>query len=314
MDYPTVVRRKSDKHVSIQIIGGIGNQLFAFMAGKYISSFLGVGLRVIQPSSKGGESNHLSSLSSLDTGYEVETLTTLPSVGLSLRFAANSLARRLRIPAQVRETISKIHISDKIGFDSELPSARNGFYITGYFQTYVYINSLRSRGLVPTLELKTPSEWFRVTAQEIRDSNPIVMHVRRGDYLLDKNSYIGVLSVEYYLSAMNLIRSKTMNNSSERGLWIFTDSPECVSQEFLGHLGENGKIVSPPEGSDPAESLILMSLASDIIISNSTFSWWAAALSRNSKVVAPSKWFRSQEDPERLIPDSWLRVDSQWRG
>jgi hypothetical protein len=59
--------------------------------------------------------------------------------------------------------------------------------------------------------------------------------------------------------------------------------------------------------------MILMSRASDLIISNSTFSWWSAYISnKETNVVAPNKWFRDLEDPKMLIPEHWHQVDSQW--
>jgi len=37
--------------------------------------------------------------------------------------------------------------------------------------------------------------------------------------------------------------------------------------------------------------MCLMSMCTDFIIANSSFSWWAAWLANKGRVIAPSKWF-----------------------
>jgi hypothetical protein len=63
----------------------------------------------------------------------------------------------------------------------------------------------------------------------------------------------------------------------------------------------------------PEEDLMLMSQSDALIMSNSSFSWWAAQLGNRSKiVVCPTKWFRDIMDPEGLIPPEWNQWESQW--
>jgi len=56
-----------------------------------------------------------------------------------------------------------------------------------------------------------------------------------------------------------------------------------------------------------------MSLCTDAIIANSSFSWWGAWLINNpdKTVIAPKKWFGSQYDHyhmDDLIPEGWKVV------
>jgi len=53
-------------------------------------------------------------------------------------------------------------------------------------------------------------------------------------------------------------------------------------------------------------------LASGIVISKSTFSYWAVMLGQLLKVICPTKWFRFGEDPEDLSPPSWYRTEGLW--
>jgi hypothetical protein len=56
-----------------------------------------------------------------------------------------------------------------------------------------------------------------------------------------------------------------------------------------------------------------MSKATKIAISNSTFSWWAAAIANvNNTIYAPTKWFEQRPDPTDLIPANWIQIQSEW--
>jgi hypothetical protein len=135
------------------------------------------------------------------------------------------------------------------------------------------------------------------------------MHVRRGDYSKPENREFGMLSQEYFLDSLELLRNQAELRNTE--VWVFSDSLEAVKAEF-GKSGEHFRFVEPPVESTAAESLLLMANGAAIIGSNSTFSYWSALLSTHQNVIAPSKWFRSREDPVDLIPPNWSRQESVW--
>jgi len=94
-------------------------------------------------------------------------------------------------------------------------------------------------------------------------------------------------------------------------IWLFSDSTEATFLETFDFIVD--KFVDPSFDLTPAETLVLMSKGKAFVISNSSFSWWAAYVaSENSPVIAPSKWFRSLPDPEDLIPSNWIRLESYW--
>ena len=58
--------------------------------------------------------------------------------------------------------------------------------------------------------------------------------------------------------------------------------------------------------------LYIMSMCTDNIIANSTFSWWGAWMNKNEnkKVITPSNWFgynHTATDAD-LIPTDWIRI------
>ena len=63
----------------------------------------------------------------------------------------------------------------------------------------------------------------------------------------------------------------------------------------------------------PWTDLCLMSLCTDAIIANSSFSWWGAWLIDNpdKKVIAPKQWFGPQfknYHMDDLIPEGWIQL------
>jgi len=64
---------------------------------------------------------------------------------------------------------------------------------------------------------------------------------------------------------------------------------------------------------DDLTDFTIMQLCDHNIISNSTFSWWAAWLNSNQekKVIAPQIWFGvyyKEYNLEDLIPEKWIKI------
>jgi hypothetical protein len=99
-----------------------------------------------------------------------------------------------------------------------------------------------------------------------------------------------------------------------REVWVFSDEPETAIREILEanpSLTNIRSIIPPPNVAD-VESIVAMATGAAIVISNSTFSWWAAMSSGSSLVFAPKKWFRGKPDPAYLYPDTWLLHEATW--
>ena len=130
---------------------------------------------------------------------------------------------------------------------------------------------------------------------------PIALHIRRGDYLRN-SAYHNNLGLDYYASALKKF-------DDDRTVLIFSDDSQwCKEQELFA---EDRFLVS--EGSDSYTDLCLMSLCSDFIIANSSFSWWGAWLSKavDKVVCAPEKWFgpeNAHHDTSDLLPDEWVII------
>ena len=179
------------------------------------------------------------------------------------------------------------------------------YYTYGYFQSYKYFREHSLDYFEPTEMILTTLESYR---PYLEDS--CALHVRRTDYL-ETNNFLE-LTRSYYIKAL-----KSLELSDDTNIFVFSDDiPFC--KEWLSKSLKNYKNVIFVENSDLYESdeqsvreLILMSMCKNIIIANSTFSWWAAYLNkRNSKIVSPKNWF-SNIDVYDLLPEHWIKINNR---
>ena len=126
-------------------------------------------------------------------------------------------------------------------------------------------------------------------------NNPIALHVRRGDFLHNSGNH-PPLELEYYAEALK-------NFNDNREVIIFSnDSEWCKEQELF----ESDRF-AVSEGGNQFYDLCLMSMCSDFIIANSSFSWWGAWLANRGEVIAPKKWFgpNLNHDTKDLYCPEW---------
>lgn len=167
-----------------------------------------------------------------------------------------------------------------------VPSDDKHTIYVGYYQNEQYFEKYSEN----IKELFGPPLEFinriRTEIPVIFNTEVTVINVRRGDYLYYPN-YHPVVSPEYIFKALHLVPSKKYLIASD-------DIPWCKE-----HLNLHNAIYL--EGWKSHEQLWIMSMCHHFIISNSSFSWWAAYLSRHpwKTVIAPETWF----GPE--APQDW---------
>ncbi len=297
------------ERVTVYLFGGLGNQLFQYFAGLAIAQVTGAKLYLKpfgQTSAVGREGE------AGITAFKTEG--TLVSSKIPVRLQEKLLRRfvtmidRLGLGAFSRK--HGVFLSDA----PELPEMKSGYHrhvrLMGYFQDSKFLDFLEMQGKKMELPLKNPSPWFEKLQGQSRLKKPIIVHIRRGDYLSHAET-IGVLDLSYFRNALEMI---PRDGDSE--FWIFSDSLDAA-KDFarLAELPEaRTQIIQAPADSPDAESMLLMTLSSALVISNSTFSWWGGYLKRDAvQVIAPKKWFKNLDDPANLIPQNWIYCESVWK-
>jgi hypothetical protein len=159
--------------------------------------------------------------------------------------------------------------------------------LSGYFQSWRYFDDCKDY----IREVLSPTP-----AEDMKDY--CCVHVRRGDYL-NYPKHHPTQTMQYYMSAAEKIPTKKF--------MVFSDDVEWCKNNFKGNK------FTINEASSTASDFRKMVSCSNFIIANSSFSWWAAWLSKNESkiVVAPNNWFGpaySTWSTKDLTPPEWIRL------
>lgn len=171
--------------------------------------------------------------------------------------------------------------------------------IIGYFQSEKYFQHCKSA----VRDAFTFKDEIYHSAKKIlcnahTSEHLVSVHVRRGDYL--KNPHIHPpCSVEYF--------EKAMNHFPDNVTFVcFSDDIEWCKN----NLPNRDRLIFCHNSLEI--DMCAMSLCNSNIISNSSFSWWAAWLNKNKekKIIAPQKWFGegSGYDYSDIYPIQWTVI------
>lgn len=155
-------------------------------------------------------------------------------------------------------------------------------------------------------------EKLRILKESVETGNAVGIHVRRGDFA---NSKFDICPMEYYRQAIVEMTAKIKTPS----FYFFTDDAEYVKQTFPAMeemkdfvTKENIKIIA--HGAKRSDvDMWLMSKCSNLIISNSTFSYWGAMLGEQEKriIIAPKYSVKSERGEFKLsAPEHWILLDN----
>lgn len=287
--------------VKFELIGGLGNQIFQYVASQYFQDATKKPVEIDCTYCGPIFQSHGSSI--LDLRFsQMPKMSIISPKNTRVKFIEERISSRNSLINYARNKFQNRYVSKTDGFDDNLQEVKKG-KVRGYFQTYVYLSNLQQTPL--KAELNQESHWVDEVTSQI-DSSAVAIHLRRGDYGKLSQSF-GLLNYDYYNKALNKLSSLT----SVSKIYIFSDDVE-MAEQLAFKLGKNTEVVRPPEGEPDASTLIVMSKFEQIVIANSSFSWWAAQLNLKKKVVFPDPWFRDFKIPEKLIPDDWISCTSEW--
>lgn len=185
-------------------------------------------------------------------------------------------------------------------------------YLEGYFACEYYhekvLPLLQNELKFQVEKLPYKDEMVKIT-DDMKKSNSVSVHLRRGDYLDEVNQKMfgGICTDEYYFSAI----SSVINSISDPKFYFFSDDIEFakrfnhdLTQKFPGILVE---IVDKNHGENNYFDIYLMSQCRHNITANSTFSFWGARLNPNvdKLMIRPTIHRNDQAFDEKQMKIWW---------
>jgi hypothetical protein len=174
-------------------------------------------------------------------------------------------------------------------------------YFDGYWQSEKYFLEIKDQ-LKNEFQLKNEmwDEHSLTLLDKIRSSKSVSIHIRRGDYV--KLGYNDTCGLKYYQEAINIINLKI----KDPHFFIFSNDIEWVKNNLK--LKTLKTYVEYTTEAQANKELLLMSSCQYNIISNSTFSWWAAWLNDYSEkiVISPKDWIVGLK--QNILVDSWIKI------
>ncbi|KAA3521148.1 alpha-1,2-fucosyltransferase [Agrobacterium rosae] len=283
-----------------RIVGGLGNQMFQYAAGRALSLASGQPLKLDLTEMNRDRLRALQ-LDQFNIKGDIASLDEVPARQRNSVFGriVTSVKNRSRVPQRVEKSAQ---------FDPAILLIREPVHLSGYWQTEKYFADYADI-IRADFSLKQPysAERQKTLTLIAEAQSAVSVHVRRGDYVTNPtaNSIHGTCEPEWYAAAMQNIASKIKDAT----FFVFSDDPQWARQN-LATIGKMTFIEPQSDGRD-GEDMHLMAACHSHIIANSTFSWWGAWLNprADKRVIAPARWFRSQAHDNRdLVPSVWERL------
>jgi hypothetical protein len=287
------------------LTGGLGNQMFQYAIGRKLSCMHKVPLKLDisgfrEYTLRTYRLSHFAIPADFASDFDIENVKFHNRTGL-LR-ALDSLTSRFQ-PYNLRN----VYKEPFFPYDPNILKCKNHVYLEGYWQTEKYFKDIEETIRRDFTFVEEPDPRNQMLADQIRGSDSVSIHVRRGDYVTNPttNAYHGTCSEDYYKNAIQIIK----NRVNQPQFFIFSDDQTWVREHL--DTGYPTVLVDFNGPDKDYEDLRLMSLCQHHIIANSSFSWWGAWLCQNTEkiVIAPRKWFNKPDiNTQDLIPDTWIRV------
>ncbi len=225
-----------------------------------------------------------------------------PSVVSKLLIGFGSTLLSILIYKRFERNLINTEVARGVDFHDLTPTDKNTLEI-GYFQSSKYLGQKQVIEKMKSLKLRKTSVALVELQALSQKETPLIVHVRLGDYKKEKN--IGLLDQNYYQRVLEV----AWNDTEFKKIWVFSDEIELAKSYLPLEYKEHIRWIQSVDNS-PSMTFEAMRYGKGYVIANSTFGWWAAALSYNDSpiVYCPSPWYAGQHSPDEIIPQNWHTI------
>jgi hypothetical protein len=289
---------KTRNKVNVYLTGGLGNQIFQLVAGVHFAEKLEK--QIILNKTFVARSHSRFDISSFQLPFEIVEEKNL--------LLLTKFFPRVRNAIDWRLNHKRSHLLDGgLMANEDFYRTKKIKSMSGYFQDLHYFSGINKDFLL----LRNPSNSFLNLNSRLSKKKKLSFHVRRGDFIGQKDSH-GCLASDWYLESIE----KCLNLNSDIDVIIaFTDDAAWVRNQILSKLKTSVEVlvISNEDLDDPAESWTLMRDSNFIICANSTFSITAAMFS-DAQITLPNPLTKNEnfKDIVSSVPISWNLSNTIW--
>ena len=274
----------------VNIVGGLGNQLFQYMFGRALERVTG---RTMVFDISDFKRYRLHEGLAIEKYFEVELPLASDAQLEQVPWLCRSHLRKRVTSRLASWQVMMLPLQTDYTFDLRRRRVitRSTEYFLGYWQSQAYL----ADELLAVRKALRFREEIRLAADRAIDLADIsfdgaaAIHIRRGDYVTaPSRAPHYALPVDFYFRAIDML-------ANERGItrfYVFSDDIEWAKLNFPAHY--NLYFIDSSVTGSAGVDICLMTRFPDMIISNSSFGWWAAALRENEHglVLFPRQWVK----------------------
>jgi hypothetical protein len=265
--------------IIVNLTGGLGNQMFQYAFGRAIALKHNTDLKL----------HFTNALFNTQREYELDifNISAAEATSYNLRKFGITQNRTLNRLFYLLDERFKIQLNKQIVtqkypyiYNSNYLSIKNDSYIQGYWADERYFKKIESTIRKEFTLKKELDDKNKIILKQIQAVNSVSIHVRRTDYVTNKNNLTQFIGLDYYKKSINKINLEVFNPV----YYVFSDDiPWCKAN--LQKLLHKAYFIDHNKGKDAYKDMMLMSACRHNIIANSSFSWWAGWLNKNKNKI-----------------------------